>query len=54
MIKATMGKVMEKLATHWHIKHFRFDLHKYIGLGFDHVKDVPKTMNTARLETVQD
>jgi hypothetical protein len=54
MIKAIMGEVMEKLATHRHIKHFRSDLHKYIDLGFNHVKDVPKTMNVARLETVQD
>jgi hypothetical protein len=54
MIKAIIGEVMEKLATHRHIKHFRSDLHKYIDLGFDHVKDVPKTMNVARLKTVQD
>jgi hypothetical protein len=54
MIKAIMGEVMEKLATHRHIKYFRSDLHKYIDLGFNHVKDVPKTMNAARLESVQD
>jgi hypothetical protein len=54
MIKATMGEVMEKLATHRHIKHFRTDLHKYIDLGFHHVKDVPETMNVARLEIVQE
>jgi hypothetical protein len=33
MIKAIMGEIMEKLATHRHIKHFRSDLHKYIDLG---------------------
>jgi hypothetical protein len=54
MIKAIMGEVMEKLATHRHIKHFRTDLHKCIDLGFNHVKDVPETMNAARLEIVQD
>jgi hypothetical protein len=54
MIKAVMGEVMEKLAIHRHIKHFRSDLHNYIDLGFNHVKDVPKTMNAARLETVED
>jgi hypothetical protein len=54
MIKAIMGKIMEKLATHWHIKQFRSDLHKYIDLGFNHVRDVPKTKNAARLEAVQD
>jgi hypothetical protein len=54
MIKAVMGEVTEKLATHRHIKYFRSDLHKHIDLGFNHVKDVPKTMNAARLETVQD
>jgi hypothetical protein len=52
MIKAIMGEVTEKLATHRHIKHFRTDLHKYIDLGFNHVKDVPETMNAARLEIV--
>jgi hypothetical protein len=41
---------MEKLATHRHIKHFRTDLHKYIDLSFNHVKDVPETMSAARLE----
>jgi hypothetical protein len=54
MIKAIMGEVMEKLATHRHIKHFRTDLHKYIDSGFNHVNDVPETMNAARLEIVQD
>jgi hypothetical protein len=54
MIKAIMGEVMEKLTTHRHIKHFRTDLHKYIDLGFNHVKDVPETMNAARLEIVPD
>jgi hypothetical protein len=54
MIKAIAGKVMEKLATHRHIKHFRTDLHKYIDLGFNHVKDVPETMNAARLEISPD
>jgi hypothetical protein len=49
IIKAIMGEVMEKLATHRHIKHFRTDLHKYIDLGFNHVKDVPEKMNAARL-----
>jgi hypothetical protein len=29
MIKAIAGEVMEKLATHRHIKHFWTDLHKY-------------------------
>jgi hypothetical protein len=53
MIKAIMGDVMDKLNTHRHIKHFRTDLHKYIDLNFNHVKDVPKTMN-ARLEIVQE
>jgi hypothetical protein len=52
MIKAMLREVMEKLATHRHIKHFRSNLHKYNDLGFNHVKDVPKTMNAARLETV--
>jgi hypothetical protein len=50
MIKAIAGEVVEKLATHRHIKHFRTDLHKYIDLSFNHVKDVPETMNAARLE----
>jgi hypothetical protein len=50
MIKAIAGEVVEKLATHRHIKHFRNDLHKYIDLSFNHVKDVPETMNAARLE----
>jgi hypothetical protein len=54
MIEAIIGEVIEKLATHRHIKDFRSDLHKYIDLGFNHVKDVPETMNAARLETVQD
>jgi hypothetical protein len=59
MIKAIMGEIMEKLNTHLHIKHFRTDLHKYIELNFNHVKDVnrvkdvPETMN-ARLEIVQE
>jgi hypothetical protein len=52
MIKAIMREVMEKLATHQYIKHFRSDLHKYIDLGFNYVKEVLKTMNAARLETV--
>jgi hypothetical protein len=39
MIKAIAGEAVEKLATHWHIKHFRTDLHKYIDLSFNHVKD---------------
>jgi hypothetical protein len=50
MIRANAGEVVEKLATHWHIKHFLTDLHKYIDLSFNHVKDVPETMNSARLE----
>jgi hypothetical protein len=50
MIKAIAGEVVEKLATHRHIKHFRNDLHKYIDLSFNHVKDVPETMNAARLK----
>jgi hypothetical protein len=54
MIKAIAGKVVEKLATHRHIKHFRTDLHKYIDLSFNHVKDVPETMNAARLEISPD
>jgi hypothetical protein len=54
MINAIMGEVMEKLTTHRHIKHFRTDLHKYIDLGFNHVKDVPETMKAARLEIVPD
>jgi hypothetical protein len=54
MIKAIMGEVMEKLATHRHIKHFRTDLHKYIDQASNHVKDVPNTMNAARLEIVPD
>jgi predicted aspartyl protease len=53
MIKAIAGEVVEKLATHWHIKHFRTDLHKYIDLSFNHVKDVPATMNVAQLENSQ-
>jgi hypothetical protein len=53
MIKAIMGDVMDKLNTHRHIKHFRTDLHKYIDLNFNHVKDVPETMN-ARPEIVQE
>jgi hypothetical protein len=48
MTKAITGEVVEKLATHRHIKHFRTDLHKYIDLSFNHVKDVPETMNAAR------
>jgi hypothetical protein len=54
MIKAIMGDIIEKLATHRHIKHFRTDLHKYIDLSFNHVKDVPDTLNAARLEIVQE
>jgi hypothetical protein len=54
MIKAILCEVMEKLATHRHIKYFRTDLHKYIDLGFNHVKDVPETLNAARLEIVQE
>jgi hypothetical protein len=50
MIKAIAGEVVEKLATHRHIKHFRNDLHKYIDLSFNHVRDVPETMNAARLK----
>jgi hypothetical protein len=50
MIKAIKGEAVEKLATHRHIKHFQTDLHKYIDLSFNHVKDVPETMNSARLE----
>jgi hypothetical protein len=53
MIKAIMGDVKDKLNTHRHIKHFRTDSHKYIDLNFNHVKDVPETMN-ARLEIVQE
>jgi hypothetical protein len=53
MIKAIMGDVKDKLNTHRHIKHFRTDLHKYIDLNFNPVKDVPETMN-ARLEIVQE
>jgi hypothetical protein len=54
MIKAIAEEVVEKLTTHRHIKHFRNDLHKYIDLSFNHVKDVPKTMNAARLEISPD
>jgi hypothetical protein len=54
MIKAIAGEGMEKLATHRHIKHYRTDLHKYIDLSFNHVKDVPETMNAARLEISPD
>jgi hypothetical protein len=54
MIKAIAGEVVEKLATHRHIKHFRTDLHKYIDLSFNHVKDVLETMNAARLEISSD
>jgi hypothetical protein len=54
MITAIAGEVVEKLATHRHIKHFRTDLHKYIDLSFNHVKDVPETMNAARLEISAD
>jgi hypothetical protein len=54
MIKAIAGEVVEKLATHRYIKHFRTDLHKYIDLSFNHVKDVPETMNAARLEISSD
>jgi hypothetical protein len=54
MIKAIAGEVVEKLATHRHIRHFRTDLHKYIDLSFNHVKDVPETMNAARLEISAD
>jgi hypothetical protein len=43
-----------KLATHRHIKHFQTDLHKYNDLSFNHVKDVPETMNAARLEISPD
>jgi hypothetical protein len=46
------GRSHGELATHRHIKHFRTHLHKYIDLGFHHVKDVPDTMNAARLEIV--
>jgi hypothetical protein len=45
---------MEKLTTHRHIERFRTDLHEYIDLGFNHIKDVPETMNAARLEIVQE
>jgi hypothetical protein len=54
MIKAIAGEVVENLATHRHIKHFRIDLHKYIDLSLNHVKDVPETMNAARLEISPD
>jgi hypothetical protein len=54
MIKAIAGEAVEKLATHRHIKHFRTDLHKYIDLSFNHVKDVLETMNSARLEISPD
>jgi hypothetical protein len=55
MIKAIAGEVVEKLATHRHIKHFRTDLHKYIDLSFNHVsKDVLETMYAARLEISSD
>jgi hypothetical protein len=54
MIEAIAGEVVEKLATHRHIKHFRTDLYKYIDLSFNHVKDVPETMNAARLEISAD
>jgi hypothetical protein len=54
MIKAIAGEVVEKLATHRHIKHFRNDLHKFIDLSFNHVRDVPETMNAARLEIFPD
>jgi hypothetical protein len=50
MIKVIAGEAVEKLATHRHIKHFRTDLHKYVDLSFNHIKDVPETMNSARLE----
>lgn len=42
MIKAIMGEVMGKLATHRHNEHFRTDLHKSIDLSFKHVKDVSR------------
>ena len=45
---------MDKLATHKHIKHFRSDLHKFVDLSFNHVKDVPETMNVARLKVAED
>jgi hypothetical protein len=35
MIKAIAGEVMEKLATHRHIKHLRTDMHKYIDIRFN-------------------
>jgi hypothetical protein len=54
MIQAIAREVVEKLATHRHIEHFRTDLHKYIDLNFNHVKDVPETMNAARLEISSD
>jgi hypothetical protein len=54
MIKAIAREVVEKLAIHRHNKHFRNDLHKYIDLSFNHVKDVPETMNVARLEISPD
>jgi hypothetical protein len=54
MIKAIAGEVVEKLATHRHIEHFRNDLHKYIDLSFNHVRDVPETMNAARFEILND
>jgi hypothetical protein len=54
MIKAIAGEVVDKLATHRHIKQFRTDLHNYIDLSFNHVKDIPETMNAARLEISSD
>jgi hypothetical protein len=54
MIKAIAGEVVEKLATHQHIKHFRNDFHKYIDQSFNHVKDVPETIKAARLEISPD
>jgi len=54
MIKAIAGETMDKLATHKHIKHFRSDLHKFVDLSFNHVKDVPETMNVARLKVAED
>jgi hypothetical protein len=54
MIQAIAGEAVEKLATHRHIEHFLTDLHKYIDLSFNHVKDVPETMNSARLEVSLD
>jgi hypothetical protein len=38
IIKAIMGEVMEKLATHRHIKHFWTDLHKYIDVTLDEIR----------------